>query len=291
MDISTGKGSIPTTDDQELANLLARLNQEKQETPASAEEAEAAASSTPTDPVATDDKADTAVSTTASTVFPLTSEGSEEPAVSEESTELTEPTESTASAEPFKPADLGQHGITGEDIASLAADAADIATPNPLNVIDELNARDIAPAIQGPFGGSRSEPGADELVDLAGTAPLELLDLDAETIAAASDEAEQKPGVAASAEETAADVSPSAAAEMNIVRDKILDHLSGMIRDINQPPREKFETIVSIMRGAGDHSLLKNALETAMQIEDPSEKAKALTELVGAIDELSAKKS
>lgn len=244
MDISTDKSSIPTTDDQGLADLLAGLNQEQKEASAATEEVTTTTSSDAVSSVTADDTSDTTAET---------------PAESVESNSIPE--------------------------LDIESPPAETATPSPVNVIDELNARDTQPTIVGSTATMRSTPTVDELTTPVNK-PLEPLELDAATIAAASDEAEQKAAVA----DSIADLTPSAAEEINSIRDKVLNYLSEMIRDINQPPQEKFETVISILRGTGDRSLLKDALETAIKIEDPSDKAKALVEFVGVLDEMSLKK-
>jgi hypothetical protein len=262
MDITTDK-SIPTTDDQELANLLAGLSQDKREVtlPLDGEVADKAgpATTVAADDVTTDDSQETKEATPAS--------------------EAT-PTNATADApeEVAKPA----------EIDALTNAATEVATPNPMNVIDELNARDTAPPIVGSTNTTKPEPTVDELASAAsgGTAPVEPLEFDAATVSAASEEAEKKAAAALNPDgET-----PSASEELNVMRDKILNYLSDMIRDINQPPEEKFNTILSILQGTEDRSLLKIALETAEQIADTTTKAKALTELVKVIDDLITKK-
>jgi hypothetical protein len=270
MDVGASNSSIPTTDDQELANLLGELNSEKHEVSSPSEESEAAGSSTT--PSTTDD-------TSTPTADDTTIAGVD-----------THVSESKSNSEDIL-ADQPESAVPAEtDVASLDASTANISTPSPMDVMDELNAPGVTPATTGSTvepASSTTVESADEPATASTAKPLEPLELDAATIAAASNEADQKVSTATGAN---TNVTPTAAEEVNIIRDKILNYLSEMIRDINQAPKEKFETIVSILRGTNDKSLLKDALETAIQIKDPNDKAKAMVELVNIIDELAIKK-
>ena len=252
MDGNTPQGGIPTTDDQDLANLLAGLNHDQHEAVLPTEGADHIAAGPDSGPT------------------PVTNASVDDNAAS---TSATAPVEDSNDAQSSVP-----------PVAPV--ETANVATPNPMNVIDELNRRDTAPAIVGSTTAVKTETNPQPPVTLEART-LEPLQLDAATIAAATDEANQKVDVAMNG---SVDAVLSAAEELNAIRDKILNYLSEMLRDINQPPKEKFETIVSVLRGTGDRSLLKDALETALKIDDPSDRAKALVDLVNALDELSTKK-
>ncbi|MCL1929568.1 hypothetical protein FWF93_00215 [Candidatus Saccharibacteria bacterium] len=299
MDISTDNTSTPATDDQELANLLADLNQQQHTTELPADEGIAVqATPAPATPVVADGATsseaatagDPAAAETATTVEPAS-----ETKLLEQPEAETAPVESTESVDSAKPVEepvasiesaesTEDASVADLDLASLSANVTDIATPSPLNVIDELNARETAPAIVGSTTTMHSSPTMDELADSPGAKPLELLEIDDTTIAAATHEA----GQLAETPPVATDAQPTAVEEINVIRDKILDYLAETVRDIDQPPQEKFETIVSILSSTGDRSLLKEALETAIQIEDINTKVKALVKLSEVLKELSA---
>lgn len=64
------------------------------------------------------------------------------------------------------------------------------------------------------------------------------------------------------------------------VRTKALQALIPLIDSLKGTPEYKFDVIMNAIQVSSDTSLLKKALETAMQMEDPSLKADALVDIL-----------
>ena len=70
---------------------------------------------------------------------------------------------------------------------------------------------------------------------------------------------------------------------MNIKHDA-LTALSPLVSHIEQTPTEKFRTLMMMIQGADDKSLIKPAYEAARAIEDEKERAQALLDIVNEIN-------
>lgn len=64
------------------------------------------------------------------------------------------------------------------------------------------------------------------------------------------------------------------------IRDKAITALLPLVDGLEAPPSRKFEILMTAARTTDDDSILQKALETAILIEDPSEKAEALLDLI-----------
>ena len=258
MDFSTS--SVPMTDDDELDSLLTGLNQDGNTVTPRVKPV-----STPSsldDIVATDENSTSSLKEMGGM---LSTEDDEEPAVASKETLNGNLDDDTLLESPIITA-------TEKDPieAPLTTESASVvATPDPISIIDQLNAQ--------------KEPVTSSITGI--TEPIEPLEFDQETIDAVSSEIDKQQAVAMGVNETA----PDPVEELSALRDKTLNYLSDMIRDINQSPEEKFKTLLTIFRGTSDKSLLVSALETAEQITDSNQRAESLIELVKVIDEFTNK--
>jgi hypothetical protein len=86
---------------------------------------------------------------------------------------------------------------------------------------------------------------------------------------------------------TAVNMPPAAMGEdadlINIKHDA-LSELSPLVSHIDQTPTEKFRTLMMMIQGADDKSLIKPAYEAAKAIEDEKERAQALLDIVNEIN-------
>lgn len=86
---------------------------------------------------------------------------------------------------------------------------------------------------------------------------------------------------------TAFNMPPAAVGEnadlINIKHDA-LSELSPLVGHIDQTPTEKFRTLMMMIQGADDKSLIKPAYEAAKAIEDEKERAQALLDIVNEIN-------
>jgi hypothetical protein len=68
------------------------------------------------------------------------------------------------------------------------------------------------------------------------------------------------------------------------VKQRALKALMPLVDQLEESPQRKFEIIMTALRASEERSLLEKALDTAMQIEDPSVKADALLDVINEAD-------
>ena len=77
-------------------------------------------------------------------------------------------------------------------------------------------------------------------------------------------------------EETTAEDSDSApSGDLESIRSSALHELAPLVGELDQEPEEKYRTLMMMIQASDDQSLVKEAYETAGQIEDKKAKAKA----------------
>ena len=73
-------------------------------------------------------------------------------------------------------------------------------------------------------------------------------------------------------------------ADLINIKHDALSELSPLVSHIDQTPTEKFRTLMMMIQGADDKSLIKPAYEAAKAIEDEKERAQALLDIVNEIN-------
>ena len=89
----------------------------------------------------------------------------------------------------------------------------------------------------------------------------------------------------------AADVSTSANGDTNLddLKRRALDQLSPLVSKLDQPPEEKYKTLMMMIQASDNQALLNEAYETAQKIQDEKTKAEALLTIVNEINYFSQK--
>lgn len=72
--------------------------------------------------------------------------------------------------------------------------------------------------------------------------------------------------------------------ELMGIKHEALTELSPLVSHIDQTPTEKFRTLMMMIQGADDKSLIKPAYEAAKAITDDKERAQALLDIVNEIN-------
>lgn len=67
------------------------------------------------------------------------------------------------------------------------------------------------------------------------------------------------------------------------LKEKALHDLTPLLDTLDQPPEEKYKTLMMVIQASDNQELLKTAYETAQKISDPKAKADAL---VGILNEI-----
>lgn len=68
------------------------------------------------------------------------------------------------------------------------------------------------------------------------------------------------------------------------IKQEALGKLSPLIGHLDQTPDEKFRTLMMMIQASDDQTLLKQAYDTALQIEDEKARAQALLDIVNEIN-------
>lgn len=72
--------------------------------------------------------------------------------------------------------------------------------------------------------------------------------------------------------------------DLSDIKQQALSQLSPMLGHLDQPPEEKFKTLLMMIQASDDQSLVKEAYETAQKITDEKAKAQALLDIVNEIN-------
>ncbi|MBW3568789.1 hypothetical protein KY385_01540 [Candidatus Parcubacteria bacterium] len=84
---------------------------------------------------------------------------------------------------------------------------------------------------------------------------------------------------------------PISSDELSQIKEQALSQLTPIIGDLDQPPEEKYRTLMMLIQASDDKSLIKQAFEAANGIEDKKAKAEALLNIVNEINYFSSKTS
>lgn len=68
------------------------------------------------------------------------------------------------------------------------------------------------------------------------------------------------------------------------IKQKALSQLSPLVSHLDQTPEEKFRTLMMMIQGSDDQSLIKDAYEAAQAISDEKARAQALLDIVNEIN-------
>ncbi len=72
--------------------------------------------------------------------------------------------------------------------------------------------------------------------------------------------------------------------ELLDIKQKALQHLTPLVKHLEQPPADKFKTTMMMIQASDDQSLIPEAYEAANAISDEKEKAQALLDIVNEIN-------
>ncbi|MBL8160144.1 hypothetical protein JNJ66_06845 [Candidatus Saccharibacteria bacterium] len=86
----------------------------------------------------------------------------------------------------------------------------------------------------------------------------------------------------------AAEPAPERGGELDTIKREALEELRPLVGKLNLPPKEKFDTMLLIIRSTDDKSLLDPAHEAARAITDEEERAQALLDIIKEIDYFSS---
>jgi hypothetical protein len=71
---------------------------------------------------------------------------------------------------------------------------------------------------------------------------------------------------------------------LDVIKKNALDELRPLVRHLDLPANEKFDTLLLLIRSTDDKSLIKPAYDAATQIKDDARRAEALLDIVKEID-------
>lgn len=77
--------------------------------------------------------------------------------------------------------------------------------------------------------------------------------------------------------------------ELESIRRDALSQLSPLLGKLDQPPEEKYHTLLMMIQSSDNKSLIKEAYDAANQIEDEAKKAQALLGIINEINYFSKK--
>jgi hypothetical protein len=72
--------------------------------------------------------------------------------------------------------------------------------------------------------------------------------------------------------------------ELEDIRKDALTKLTPLVGKLDQPPEERFHTLMMVIQASDDQSLIKQAFDAANQIDDEAKKAEALLGIVNEIN-------
>ncbi|HVI60923.1 MAG TPA: hypothetical protein VM535_02060 [Candidatus Saccharimonadales bacterium] len=75
-----------------------------------------------------------------------------------------------------------------------------------------------------------------------------------------------------------------AADDLIDLKQQALTKLSPLVGHLDQTPDEKFKTLMMMIQASDDQSMVKEAYETALKIDDEKERAQALLDIVNEIN-------
>ncbi len=83
----------------------------------------------------------------------------------------------------------------------------------------------------------------------------------------------------------------SAPADLDDIKNQALQQLSPLVNKLDQPPEERFKTLMMMIQASDNHDLIKEAYEAANAIQDEGLKAEALLAIVNEINYFTQQKS
>ena len=72
--------------------------------------------------------------------------------------------------------------------------------------------------------------------------------------------------------------------DLGIIKQNAMDELRPLVKNLDLPADEKFDTMLLLIRSTDDKALIGPAYEAAQQIEDDKKRAQALLDIVKEID-------
>lgn len=76
--------------------------------------------------------------------------------------------------------------------------------------------------------------------------------------------------------------------ELDQIKEDALNQLVPIIEELDQPPEEKYRTLMMLIQASDDKNLIKSAYDTANKIEDKKQRAEALLNIVNEINYFSS---
>lgn len=74
------------------------------------------------------------------------------------------------------------------------------------------------------------------------------------------------------------------AADLNGLKQEVMQHLSPLVGQLDQSPEEKFRTTMMMIQASDNHTLIKDAFEAAKQITDDKSRAQAFLDVINEIN-------
>lgn len=72
--------------------------------------------------------------------------------------------------------------------------------------------------------------------------------------------------------------------DLTEIKQQALSQLSPIVGELDQPPEEKYRTLMMLIQASDDQTLIKSAYEAANKIDDKKAKAEALLNIVNEIN-------
>lgn len=76
--------------------------------------------------------------------------------------------------------------------------------------------------------------------------------------------------------------------ELDQIKEDALNQLVPIIEELDQPPEEKYRTLMMLIQASDDKNLIKSAYDAANKIEDKKQRAEALLNIVNEINYFSS---
>jgi hypothetical protein len=180
--------------------------------------------------------------------------------------------------------DSGQ--TVNADSSQVAVDA-DLLNSGPPPVASDATASSTDPAWQHPGSPIDDSDSLKDIISPAGgypSAPSNRINTDSDVsfpLDSTSEEDAATIPTPAPALVSSDDVSD---AELIEIKQKALSELVPLIDKLDQPPQEKFRTIMMMIQASDDQHLVEKAYESAHAIEDEEARAQALLDIVNEIN-------
>jgi hypothetical protein len=77
---------------------------------------------------------------------------------------------------------------------------------------------------------------------------------------------------------------PAVDSDLAQLKKQALQNLEPLVGQLDQPPEEKFKTVMMLVQASDNSKMLKTAYDTASQIRDEKTRAQALLDVVNEIN-------